>query len=442
MHLGQRSEVAVVFSFRSPGRYALTTLTGAIESADDLKTGVTVLHPRNTADVIACVREQLDLGRRVIAGWSFYSPSFPECADELREVRAAESRAFLTIAGGVHATAEPRQTLDAGFELVCVGEGEHVILEAIRAVRDGRAVATIPGCARLVDGVVKQEPRPPRIELDQFPPFAPRHEYFGPIELTRGCIYACRFCQTPYFSKARFRHRSVENVVHWVSTMRDAGKRDLRFVSPTSLSYGSQDESVHLDAIEQLLARCKEALGPEGRVFFGTFPSEVRPEHVTPEALALIKKYCANDNLVIGGQSGSDRVLQASMRGHDVSAIVHAVKISLAHGFVPNVDFILGLPGEAAEDLRASVRVMRELGELGARVHAHTFMPLPGTPFRDAPPGQIDDDTREELDRLASQKLLYGQWKLQERVAAEMAERRDQSARGYGETVVRPTGDV
>ncbi|MBL8912180.1 MAG: TIGR04013 family B12-binding domain/radical SAM domain-containing protein [Archangium sp.] len=446
MDLGAKREVAVVFSFRSPGRYALTTLTGAIEGADDLRS-VTVVHPRNTAEVIACIGEQLDLGREVIAGWSFYSPSFPECADELREVRAAEKRAFLAVAGGVHATAEPRQTLDAGFDLVCVGEGERVILEAIRAVRDGRPPSTIPGCARLETGagdVVKQEARPPRIELDQFPPFAPRHEYFGPIEITRGCIYACRFCQTPYFSKARFRHRSVENTAHWVSTMREAGKRDLRFVSPTSLSYGSQDESVHLDAVEALLARSKEALGPEGRVYFGTFPSEVRPEHVTPEALALIKKYCANDNLVIGGQSGSDRVLQASMRGHDVSAIIHAVKISLAHGFVPNVDFILGLPGEAVDDLRASVNVMRQLGELGARVHAHTFMPLPGTPFRDAAPGQVDDETREELDRLASQKLLYGQWKLQERVAAEMAERRDQSARGYGSavTVVSPSDDA
>lgn len=432
--------VSVVFSFRAPGRYALTVLAGAIEAArlDD----VTLLLPRSTDEVIATIREQLDLGREVIAGWSFYSPSFAECADELRAVRAAEPRPFLALAGGVHATAEPRQTLEAGFDLVCIGEGEQVILEAIAAVRTGRPAASVPGCARLEGGVVKQEKKPPRIELDAFPPFAPRHEYFGPIELTRGCIYACRFCQTPYFSKARFRHRSVENVAHWAGVMRAAGKRDLRFVSPTSLSYGSQDESVHLDAIEALLARSKEALGPDGRVFFGTFPSEVRPEHVTPAAMALIKKYCANDNLVIGGQSGSDRVLQASMRGHDVEAIIRAVQIALAHGLLPNVDFILGLPGETSAELGASVRVMRQLGELGARVHAHTFMPLPGTPFRDAAPGQVDDATREELDRLASQKLLYGQWKLQERVAAQLAERRDSSTRGYGTTRSHSTRTV
>ncbi|MFT3707573.1 MAG: TIGR04013 family B12-binding domain/radical SAM domain-containing protein [Archangium sp.] len=428
--MSHSNEVSVVFSFRSPGRFALTVLTGALEAAALPATHL--FHPRDTKEVIEIIRRELDLGRKVIAAWSFYSPSFPECADELRAVKAAESRPFVTIAGGVHATAEPRQTLDAGFDLVCVGEGERVILECVRVVREGLPLAKIPGCARLELDAVKQEPKPARIELDDFPPFAPANEYFGPIEITRGCIYACRFCQTPYFSKARFRHRSVENVAKWAGELAKAGKRDLRFVSPTSLSYGSQDESVHLDAVEALLAKSKEAMGPEGRVFFGTFPSEVRPEHVTPRALALIKKYCANDNLVIGGQSGSDRVLQASMRGHDAAAIVESVRIALEHGFVPNVDFILGLPGEAPDDLAASVRVMRQLGELGARVHAHTFMPLPGTPFRDAAPGQVDDATREELDRLASQKLLYGQWKLQLKIASEMAELRDRSPRGYG----------
>ena len=31
------------------------------------------------------------------------------------------------------------------------------------------------------------------------------------LEITRGCVYACSFCQTPFMFKARFRHRSVGN---------------------------------------------------------------------------------------------------------------------------------------------------------------------------------------------------------------------------------------
>ena len=150
----------------------------------------------------------------------------------------------------------------------------------------------------------------------------------------------------------------------------------------------------------------------------------MRPEHVTPEALALLKRYVHNDNLIIGGQSGSERVLQEMHRGHDVETVVRAASLAVEQGFVPNVDFILGLPGESSEDIQATLALMRRLADLGAKVHGHTFMPLPGTPYRDAPPGAVDDDTRRELDRLASQGRLYGHWKQQVQLAQGIATRR------------------
>lgn len=418
--------VSLVCSFRYPGQYALTALVGALEAHpefDDLP-----LHlPRRTDDLIAAVRDEQKRGRQVVVAWSFYSPSFPECAEELRRVRASVDAPFLAIAGGVHATAEPQQTLEGGFDLICIGEGERALPELLRRVRDGGDVSTVPGFARLVGREVVRAPKPQRIELDEFPPFSPRRGLFGAIELTRGCIYACRFCQTPFFSKATFRHRPVDDVARWARELRRSGRRDVRFISPTSLSYGSTDTSVNLAAVEALLAKVSEAMAPEGRVFFGTFPSEVRPEHVTPDALALLRRFVANDSLIIGGQSGSDRVLDRSRRGHDVGAIVRAVEVAVAGGFRPDVDFILGLPGEEASDVAATVSLMERLADLGARVHGHAFMPLPGTPFRDAPPARIDEATQAALDRLASRQALYGHWKQQLATAAEIADRRDRA---------------
>ena len=49
---------------------------------------------------------------------------------------------------------------------------------------------------------------------------------------------------------------------------------------------------------------------PDKKIFFGTFPSEVRPEFVTDESAELVRKYCANDSLSLGAQSGSDRILK------------------------------------------------------------------------------------------------------------------------------------
>ena len=424
MKMSSTSKVSLILSYQYPGKYAFTVLAGAVE-ADAVGQHVSLHFPRDRESLLAAVRQRHDAGDRVVVAWSFYSASFPASVEELAWVRERlEGREVLCIAGGVHATAETEQTLRAGFDLVAVGEGEPVLLDLLGRLVRGEDPRQTRGFARLVDGRMVPRGRGEGVLLDTYPPFAARHSMFGAIEITRGCIYACRFCQTPFMSKARFRHRSVENIARWTRVLREAGKRDVRFITPTSMSYGTADESVNLEAVERLLARVREAMGPEGRVFYGTFPSEIRPEHVTPEALALLKRYVDNDNLIIGGQSGSERILQASHRGHDVETVVRAASLAVEAGFVPNVDFILGMPGEAPEDVRATLTLMKRLADLGAKVHGHTFMPLPGTPYRDAPPGSVDEETQRELDRLASQGRLYGHWKQQVKLANGIAERR------------------
>src|SRR6185437_3464481 len=236
-----------------------------------------------------------------------------------------------------------------------------------------------------------------------------------------GCVFACRFCQTPFMFSAKFRHRIVANVRWHVDEMCTRGLRDVRFITPTALSYGSQDESPNLAAVEELLASCKESVGPDGRVFFGSFPSEIRPEHVSREALRLVKKYCANNNIIVGAQSGSDRVLEAAKRGHGVEEVRRAVRLGVEEGFQINVDMIFGMPGEGGADVAASLGLARELADLGARIHAHTFMPLPGTPWRDAPPGDVDPATIREVDRLSRRGALYGHWQRQREHAERLA---------------------
>ena len=424
MEMAPTSKVSLILSYQYPGKYAFTVLAGAVE-ADPVGQQVSLHFPRDRESLLNTVRQRVDAGDRVVVAWSFYSASFPGAVEELAWVRERlEGREVLCIAGGVHATAETEQTLRAGFDLVAVGEGEPVLLELLGRLVRGEDPRQTRGFARLVDGRLVPQGRGEGVLLDTYPPFAAKHAKFGAIEITRGCIYACRFCQTPFMSKARFRHRSVENIAHWARVLRESGRRDIRFITPTSMSYGTADESMNLEAVERLLAAVREAMGPEGRVFYGTFPSEVRPEHVTPEALALLKRYVDNDNLIIGGQSGSERILRESHRGHDVETVVRAASLAVEAGFVPNVDFILGMPGEGPEDVRATLALMNRLAELGAKVQGHTFMPLPGTPYRDAAPGSVDDETQRELDRLASQGRLYGHWKQQVKLANGIAERR------------------
>lgn len=412
--------VSLVFNYQQTGKYALNVIAGSVMTRRHLRE-IPIYFSKNPEDLINHINEAREQAQVVVVCWSFYSPQFNAIVNDLKLIKQRSNlQSVIHLAGGVHATAEPRQTLNAGFDLVAVGEGEQIICDLLSTIMRDDAIKTVRGIAYLENGEMYKNGKGDTIDLNDFPPCASRFRKFGPIEITRGCVYACKFCQTPFVNKARFRHRSIENIAHYARIMAAYGLRDYRFLTPTSLSYGSQDESVNIDAIECMLATVRNIIGKQRRIFYGTFPSEIRPEHVSEKNLAVLKKYVNNDNIIIGGQSGSKKILDASRRGHDVDSIINAVKISLKAGFQPNVDFLYGLPGETREDAQLTVKLASQLADLGARIHNHTFMPLPGTPFRNAEAGTIDRQTKQQLVELTTQGKAYGKWKGQLKIAKEL----------------------
>jgi B12-binding domain/radical SAM domain protein len=411
--------VALVAMHARSGMTALNVVTAALGADADVR------FVRDPAGMIAALAAVAAEGKRAIGAWSFYSPDFAAASRDLAAVKASGAPA-LHLAGGVHATAEPLATLRAGFDLVAVGEGEITIREIVRALERGDDPCALRGTAHLdpAGRLVSHGPGERADPLDTFPAFNAAHKKWNALEITRGCVYACSFCQTPFMFKARFRHRSVANVRSHVDHMTREGSKFVRFLTPTSLSYGSSDTSVNLDAVEELLASVREGVGNDGKVFFGTFPSECRPEHVTEEALAVLARYVDNRTLVIGGQSGSDRVLETTRRGHTVADVMRAVERCVAAGFRPDVDFLLGLPGETPEDRVASMQLAERIVKMGARIHSHAFMPLPGTPLRDAVPEPIEERTMRAMARLESAGNAYGQWRRQMITAADLVRAR------------------
>ena len=399
------------------GIAALNVVTAALDSDPRTRSvEVVFAHGREA------VARAIAAGVPTVIAWSFYSPDARRAAADLAWLRA-HAPAALHVAGGVHATAEPAATVRDGFDVVIAGEGEAAFVELVAAVRDGRDPRGGPG-THWAGGMGPAAPRRP---LDDFPACNLKHGRWNPLEITRGCIYACSFCQTPFMFKARFRHRSVDNVRDHVRAMVAGGLRYVRYVSPTSLSYGSPDASVNLPAVAELLAAVRAELPAGGKQYFGTFPSEVRPEHVSPEALALIKRHADNRSLVIGGQSGSPRLLAATHRGHDVAAIERAVALAIEAGMRPDVDFLFGLPDETDDDRAATIALARRITALGARVHSHAFMPLPGTPLAGAVPSTISDELADTVLHLESRGAAYGQWRQQQVVAAQLVQLRRQA---------------
>jgi B12-binding domain/radical SAM domain protein len=204
--------------------------------------------------------------------------------------------------------------------------------------------------------------------------------------------------------------------------MKEYEKTDIRFISPNAFSYGSSDgKTLNIPMLEQLLLNIKNIIGAEGRIYFGTFPSEVRPEHVTEETLNLVLKYAANDNIVIGAQSGSQRILNSCNRGHSVEDVYKAVSLTMKKGLLANVDFIFNLPNETEDDLNRTFKFIEDLFNMGAKIHTHTFMPLPLTVFANEDVKEINEKTSKIISKLSSKGLAYGDWKKQEKLAIDIA---------------------
>ena len=354
------------------------------------------------------------MGQGVIA-FSFMTPDLEQVRDEVEQLRKSLLGNFVYLAGGAHATGDPEGTLRLGFDFVFAGEGERTLPAFLRLFLSGRPLAEN----------ILRDGKEPSLSLSH-PPHSLGHRLFAPLEITRGCLYHCAFCQTPRIFGHSLRHRCPENVSFYLKQAIPFGYRQSKFISPNAFSYGSRGgKSPHLEAMEELLATCSEA-GMEG-IHFGCFPSEVRPDWVNPEVLGLVKKYCRNRTVVLGAQSGSDSLLEKLARGHTAGQALKAARWIHRAGFRPHVDFVFGFPGETLEDRKLSLGLIEEMiRELGAKIHAHTYMPLPMTPlFRDNP-SVLDPATKEALLGWEKKRVLDGWWKEQEAIGWKIVEWRDQ----------------
>lgn len=331
-----------------------------------------------------------------LAIYSFMTPQADRVRQELVRIREQHGQGVHLLAGGPHASGDPEGTLAMGFHWVALGEAGASFAQLVRDFLAGALppAGILPSCAAG--------------ELDQYDPWPPSGRLFAQVEITRGCPMRCAFCQTPALFGRRPRHRSLRSIERLLRASVDTGHRFTRFIAPDAFAYGSQDgRTKNPRAVESLLRLAREC-GLE-KVFFGTFPSEVRPESATPDMLRMVHDLCDNRNLSVGLQSGSDEMLRRLRRGHTVRQGVDAVANMARAGFVPRVDFIFGLPHETDEDRRATREVIEHVtSSYGARVHAHVFTPLPGTALWGENPSLVDEETRRLVEALRGKGLASG----------------------------------
>ncbi|HJH32059.1 MAG TPA: TIGR04013 family B12-binding domain/radical SAM domain-containing protein [Methanosarcinaceae archaeon] len=344
---------------------------------------------------------EASLAKQPQDGIMLYSFVTKQAGSVFEEVNRSTTDSIF-IAGGPHPSGAPRETLEY-FDYVVIGEGEETLPCLIRALKTGGDIGHVKGIAsKDSSGRIVQTGKREHVDLNNYPCFDPK-VLLSPIEISRGCPWSCKYCQTPRLFGRKVRHRSVDSIVKCAKHY-----SDLRFTSSNAFAYGGDGVHPRFDKVEKLLSTLHKMEGK--KIYFGTFPSEVRPEFITDEALEMIERYCTNKTLSLGAQSGSERMLKEMWRGHTVDDVIVAVERCTSHGITPNVDLIFGYPDETEQDQQDSLKLIKWISGKGGSVRAHYLTPLPDTPYADVIPSKISDAIKRTLGRMALDGNVTGVW--------------------------------
>ncbi|GAB4364716.1 MAG: TIGR04013 family B12-binding domain/radical SAM domain-containing protein [Calditrichia bacterium] len=347
--------------------------------------------------------------------YSFMTPHLPEVQKEISWIKAQNKSRFKLLAGGPHTNGNPLSSLKLGFDYAYSGAAEtgfSALLE--RYLQTDLAEVPTIYCSQNLSRLDGSMP------LSKYFPTVP------PLEITRGCYWNCKFCQT---SSQQAIHRSFESIQQFYFRIREKNfNRRMGFICPSAFEYGGRGNwQANYERLQRLFSFCRE----NGTIYleYGVFPSEARPNTFREEFVRLIGEFCSNKKITIGAQTGADRLLKALRRGHTVAEVEAACEMVHRHKLRPLVDIIFGLPGETNQDRHMTLRFIKELAvKYNARTHVHYFLPLSGTELENENPVPLDYYTQDLLSRYQRDGLCTGWWQMGRKLSRKLVEIRDQLA--------------
>ncbi len=341
---------------------------------------------------------------------------------------------FPLVVGGGPCACNPEPIADF-FDLFILGEGEEVNLELMDLYHkmhdEGvtrsaflKAAAQIPGIyvpslydvAYHEDGTVQSitphDGAPESIkkramtDMNQayypeqvvIPFIEPIHDRVS-VEVLRGCIRGCRFCQAGFLYRP-FREKSAETICRQGITLCQNSGYDELSLSSLSTSDHSQIEQI-LDKLLEYTAEEHINLSlPSLRI--DNFSKSVM------EKVTTIRK----SGLTFAPEAGTQRLRDVINKNVTEEEVMRTCKIAFEGGYTTvKLYFMMGLPTETDEDIIGIAELAQKVvnlfydmpehakGKLQVSISTATFVPKPFTPFEFEP-----QTTKEEI--LRKQQIL------------------------------------
>jgi len=329
------------------------------------------------------------------------------CLTNMREaafkmIKLGKERGCIVIVSSSDSTDHYEQYLQEGADFIVLGEAEQTLSELIHAVGQHQTdFLSVTGLAyKHNNAVIKTAKRNVLKDLDGLPfpawdlvdiepyrkTWLKSKGYFSlNMATTRGCPFKCNWCAKPIYGN-RYNSRSPLNVVAELKMLKEKFNFDhIWFCDDIfGLKPGWVHEFANVLEKEELHFR---------------FKIQARADLLLQENYIRDLARAGCENIWMGAESGSQKILDAMDKGTTVDQIYQATGLLKNIGIHPSFFIQFGYPGETKDDIAKTIRMINELipFEIGISVS----YPLPGTVFYE----RVKNDLKEKTNWTDSDEL-------------------------------------
>jgi len=309
------------------------------------------------------------------------------CLTNMREAafkmsKLAKERGCTVIVSSSDSTDNYEKYISNDADFILIGEAEITLLELINTLqKDEKDFSSIQGLAyRQNDCIIKTAGRSVLKDLDSLPfpawdlidietyrqSWIKHAGYFSMnMATTRGCPFKCNWCAKPIYGN-RYNSRSPENVVKELKMLKEKFQFDHIWFCDDIFGLKPGWVQEFADLVEKENLHFK-------------FKIQARADLLMQENYIRDLAMAGCDNIWMGAESGSQKVLDAMDKGTTIEQIHESTKLIRKYGMKPSFFIQFGYLGETKEDIKKTIKMINEL--LPYEIGISVSYPLPGTGF-------------------------------------------------------------